>query len=32
MTDTAVATMPDKAEAFTFGDPEAVLDRREILD
>lgn len=25
-------TAPARAEAFTFGDPEGVLDRREILD
>lgn len=25
-------TTPTRAEAFTFGDPEGVLDRREILD
>lgn len=26
------ATSPARAEAFTFGSPEAVLDRREIMD
>ncbi|MFY3170796.1 phage portal protein, partial [Achromobacter xylosoxidans] len=28
----APAPMPEKVEAFTFGDPVPVLDRREILD
>lgn len=31
-TATQTVDAPARAEAFTFGDPEAVLDRREILD
>lgn len=32
MTDTATVEQPQAIEAFTFGEPEAVLDRREIFD
>lgn len=32
MTDTATVNQPQAMEAFTFGEPEAVLDRREIFD
>lgn len=29
---TTTASAPQKMEAFTFGEPSAVLDRRDILD
>lgn len=32
MTDSATVATPQAMEAFTFGDPEAVLDRRELFD
>ncbi|WP_439587635.1 phage portal protein [Hydrogenophaga sp.] len=32
MTDVAGAAVPSRGEAFTFGDPTPVMDRREIMD